>query len=180
MSPQTPPPAPSRLKVLVAEDNAVVRRGLANFLTQWGYHPIEVDNGDAAWSALEQHRDIRLAIIDWNLPGLSGMQVCQRLRIRATGPYVYTIMFSGRTSEEEQVLALDGGADDYIAKPTKPSLLRARIGAGRRIIETVLNPSTLPAADEEDTATTPDTPGGEKPSATEATPPESKTPKNRR
>jgi len=135
------------MKVLVAEDNAVVRKGLTNFLEQWGYAPIEVDNGDDAWKALEHHQDIQLAIVDWNLPGLSGMQVCQRLRIRARGRYVYTIIFSGRTSEEEQVLALDGGADDYIAKPTKPSLLRARLGVGRRIVETLLNPA-IPVADE--------------------------------
>jgi len=126
-----------RQKVLVAEDNAVVRKGLSNFLDIWGYQAIEADNGNDAWQALENDHQIRLAIVDWNLPGLSGMQICQRLRVRTKGPYVYTIMFSGRTSEEEQVLALDGGADDYIAKPTKPSLLCARLGVGRRIMETL-------------------------------------------
>ncbi len=130
-------PAAPRPKVLVAEDNAVVRKGLSNFLDIWGYQAVEADNGNDAWQALENDHQIRLAIVDWNLPGLSGMQICQRLRVRAKGPYVYTIMFSGRTSEEEQVLALDGGADDYIAKPTKPSLLCARLGVGRRIMETL-------------------------------------------
>lgn len=127
-------------KVLIAEDNAVVRKGLCNFLDIWGYQAIEADNGNDAWQILENDNEIWLAIIDWNLPGLSGMQICQRLRIRTDGPYVYTIIFSGRTTEEEQVLALDGGADDYIAKPTKPSLLCARLGVGRRIMET-LSPS---------------------------------------
>lgn len=127
----------SRPKVLIAEDNAVVRKGLINFMDKWGYQALEAANGNDAWQTLDDDHEIRLAIIDWNLPGLSGMQICQRLRIRATGPYVYTIIFSGRTSEEEQVLALDGGADDYIAKPTKPSLLCARLGVGRRIIETL-------------------------------------------
>ena len=126
-----------RPKVLIAEDNSVVRKGLINFLTKWGYQAIEADNGNSAWLSLEEDHQIRLAIIDWNLPGLSGMQICQKLRIRTNGPYVYTIMFSSRTSEEEQVLALDGGADDYIAKPTKPALLCARLGVGRRIIETL-------------------------------------------
>lgn len=126
-----------RPKVLIAEDNAVVRKGLSNFLDIWGYLAVEAENGNDAWQALDDDHEIRLAIVDWNLPGLSGMQICQRLRIRTKGPYVYTIMFSGRTSEEEQVLALDGGADDYIAKPTKPSLLCARLGVGRRIMETL-------------------------------------------
>ena len=129
-------------KVLISEDNDVVRKGLINFLEKWGYQAIEADNGNDAWQALEDDHEIRLAIVDWNLPGLSGMQICQRLRIRPAGPYVYTIMFSSRNSEEEMVLALDGGADDYIAKPTKPALLCARLGVGRRIIETLCRPCT--------------------------------------
>ena len=127
-----------RPKVLLAEDNPVVRKGLENFITKWGYEAVETDNGDAAWEALENDHSIRLAIIDWNLPGLSGIQICQRLRTRANGPYVYAIMFSARKSHEEKVMALDGGADDYLVKPCKPSELRARIGVGRRIIETAL------------------------------------------
>ncbi|PLX50208.1 MAG: two-component system response regulator [Desulfobulbaceae bacterium] len=123
------------MKVLVAEDNPVVRKGLTNFLKKWGYEAIEADNGDDAWTHIESDPDIRLAIIDWNLPGISGMQVCQRLRIRKDAPYVYTIMFSSRKSKEEQILALDGGADDYLVKPCKPSELRARLGVGRRIME---------------------------------------------
>lgn len=135
---QPPPSHPAvRPKVLVTEDNSVVRKGLINFLEKWGYQTIEADNGNDAWNVLENDHEIRLAILDWNLPGLSGMQICQRLRTRADGPYVYTIIFSSRTTEEEQVLALDGGADDYITKPTKPALLYARLGAGRRIMDTL-------------------------------------------
>ena len=132
-APSTPKP-PKRHKILVAEDNPVVRKGLNNFLVKWGYEPIEADNGDLAWSALENDPGITLAILDWNIPGLSGMQVCQRIRMRAGGPYVYTIIFSARSSIEEQVLALEGGADDYLVKPAKPSLLRARLGVGLRIL----------------------------------------------
>jgi DNA-binding response OmpR family regulator len=123
-------------KILIAEDNPVVRKGLVSFLEKWGYEVTEADNGDQAWKILEENLDIRLTIVDWNLPGLSGMQVLQRLRVRTDAPYVYSIMFSGRKSKEEQILALDGGADDYLVKPCKPSELRARLGVGRRIIET--------------------------------------------
>jgi len=121
-------------KILVAEDNPVVRKGLSNFLLKWGYEPVEADNGDQAWSILEADISISLAILDWNIPGLSGMQVCRRIRMRTGGPYVYTLIFSGRSSAEEQVLALEGGADDYLVKPAKPSLLRARLGVGLRIL----------------------------------------------
>ena len=134
-------------KVLIAEDNPVVRKGLVNFLIKWGYEPIEVENGDDAWRLLEEGKNIRLAIVDWNLPGLSGLQVCQRLRVSSEIPYVYTIIFSARRSKEEQLLALDGGADDYLVKPCKPSELRSRLGVGRRIIETALAGTGLSFAD---------------------------------
>lgn len=125
-------------KILIAEDNPVVRKGLVNFMEKWGYIPIEADNGDTAWQILEADASIHMAVLDWNLPGLSGMQVCQRLRARNEGPYVYTLIFSVRKSNEEQVLALEGGADDYLVKPAKPSILRARLGVGLRIIEKAL------------------------------------------
>ncbi len=137
---EAPPQVPKRPKILVAEDNPVVRKGLNNFLVKWGYEPIEVDNGDAAWNTLETDATITLAILDWNIPGLSGMQVCQRIRMRTDGPYVYIVIFSARSSIEEQVLALEGGADDYLVKPAKPSLLRARLGVGLRILNLLAGP----------------------------------------
>ncbi len=136
-----------KTKILFAEDNPVVRKGVENFLTKWGYEAVIAVDGDAAWHALEKDPTIRLAIVDWNMPGLSGIQICQRLRTRK-GPYVYTIIFSARKSYEEKIMALDGGADDYLVKPCKPSELRARLGVGRRIIETALIPfETTPPKD---------------------------------
>ena len=132
------PPRKQPIKVLLAEDNPVVRRGLNNFVKKWGYEPVEAENGDDAWQILENDPSIRLAILDWNLPGLSGMQVCQRLRTKRPIPYVYALIFSARKSDAEQVLALEGGADDYLVKPAKPSLLCARLGVGQRIIEIAL------------------------------------------
>lgn len=132
------PPKTIKPLVLLAEDNPVVRKGVENYLTKWGYKTIAADNGDEAWELFEENPVIRLAIIDWNLPGISGIQLCQRLRTR-TGPYVYAIMFSARKSHEEKLMALDGGADDYLVKPCKPSELRARLGVGRRIIDNALS-----------------------------------------
>jgi two-component system cell cycle response regulator len=126
-------------KVLLAEDNAVVSKGLSEFLKKWGFEPIITVDGDAAWEKLESDPTIQLAILDWNMPGLSGIQICQRLRTRSSSPYVYTIMFSTRKSHEEKIMALDGGADDYLVKPCKPSELRARLGVGRRIIDYAIN-----------------------------------------
>jgi DNA-binding response OmpR family regulator len=126
----------NRFKILLAEDSPSVRKGLESFLVKWGYEPISTDNGDHAWDILEKDPSICIAILDWNLPGLSGLQICQRLRTRTNAPYVYAIIFSARNSHEEKLLALDGGADDFLVKPCKPSELRSRLGVGRRIIET--------------------------------------------
>lgn len=128
----------NKLKVLLAEDSPSVRKGLESFLVKWGFEPISIDNGDQAWELLEKDASIRLAILDWTMPGLSGIQICQRLRTRTNAPYVYVIMFSARKSYEEKLIALDGGADEFLVKPCKPSELRARLGVGRRIIETAL------------------------------------------
>jgi len=148
-------------KIVLAEDNPVVRKSITTFLEKWGYEATATDNGDDALKLLEDDHSVQLAIVDWNLPGLSGIQICQRLRTRSKGPYVYTIMFSARKSHEEKIMALDGGADDYLVKPCKPSELRARIGVGRRIIDTALSYKNIPtetasaqqpstAADQED------------------------------
>lgn len=123
------------LKVLVVEDNAVVLKGLHNFLRKWGYEPVQAVDGNEAWSILEKNHDIHLAILDWNLPGQNGLEICKKLRARSSGPYVYTIMFSIRKSNEEQIEALTAGADDYIVKPCKPSLLHAKLAVGARILK---------------------------------------------
>jgi len=154
--PTEPTDNQSRFKILLAEDSPSVRKGLESFLVKWGFEPVSTDNGDQAWELLEKDPSIRLAILDWTLPGLSGIQICQRLRTRVNAPYVYAIMFSARTSYEEKLMALDGGADDFLVKPCKPSELRARLGVGRRIIEAALgfqgkgvtggDPATPPSA----------------------------------
>jgi DNA-binding response OmpR family regulator len=126
-------------KVLVAEDNAVVLKGLHNFLRKWGYEPVKAIDGSEAWELLEKDNDIHLAILDWNLPGLTGVEICKKLRQRSSGPYVYTIMFSVRKSNEEQIEALDSGADDYVVKPCKPSLLYAKLAAACRILRMAAN-----------------------------------------
>lgn len=122
-------------KVLLVEDNAVVLKGLHNLLKKWGYDPIKANDGTEAWDILEKNHDIHLAILDWNLPGIDGLKICQKLRQRTSGPYVYTIMFSVRKSNEERIQALTEGADDYIVKPCKPSLLYAKLLAGSRILK---------------------------------------------
>ena len=122
------------VKIIVAEDNSVVRGGLVNFLNKWGYGVLEAESGDEALQLIKENSDLKMAILDWNLPGMSGMEICKYVRKNEINGYIYILIFSGRNSTKEQIIALIEGADDYLVKPSKPMLLRARLEVGKRII----------------------------------------------
>jgi diguanylate cyclase (GGDEF)-like protein len=76
-----------------------------------------------------------MAILDWMMPGQDGVEVCRRLRAAAREPYTYVLLLTARTDSQDLVEAIDAGADDYLTKPFNSSELRARLRAGRRIVE---------------------------------------------
>ncbi len=123
------------MKVLVAEDDAVSRQRLESFLAKWGYDVCAFADGNEAWCELRRDEAPRLAILDWMMPGVDGIEVCRRIRKRETGPYVYILLVTGRGQKEDILAGLDAGADDYLSKPFDPGELRARLRSGRRIIE---------------------------------------------
>lgn len=140
------PSLPGR-KVLVADDNPVIRRGLQIYLNKWGYTCIEATDGEAAYRLLAADHTIRLAIIDWQMPKLDGLTLCKRLRAqpRREMPYVYCIMLTGiHDSEKERIQALIGGADIYLKKPCKPTDLRAYLLVGKRLVE-AMDSAAVPA-----------------------------------
>jgi len=122
-------------KLLVAEDNPVFQAMLRNLLTRWGYDVIIVADGLEAWKLLESDDPPRLALLDWMMPGLDGVEICRRLRDMQREPYVYVLLLTARTENSDLVEGMDAGADDYLTKPLKPHELRVRLRAGRRIIE---------------------------------------------
>ncbi len=131
------PPVPSsegRARVLVAEDDPVARRVVENFLGKWGYEVVAVDDGAAAWQILETHDSPRLALLDWMLPGLEGVDVCRKVRENPSRPYVYILLLTAVSQKQDLLTALDAGADDYLVKPFDAAELRARLHVGRRIL----------------------------------------------
>jgi diguanylate cyclase (GGDEF)-like protein len=122
-------------KLLVAEDNPVFQSMLRTLLTRWGYDVIIVPDGLEAWNVLESPDPPRLALLDWMMPGLDGVEICRRLRATPREPYIYVLLLSARTENSDLVEGMDAGADDYLTKPLKPHELRVRLRAGRRIIE---------------------------------------------
>jgi two-component system, cell cycle response regulator len=123
------------MRILIAEDDAASRRILEMKLSKWGYDVMATCNGDEAWQALQAPDAPRLAILDWMMPGVDGVEVCRRVRQEPTDIYTYIILLTGLQQEEDIVMGMEAGADDYITKPFKANELKVRLRAGRRIIE---------------------------------------------
>lgn len=130
-----PPAAPDGHLVLIAEDDAVSRRLLEQAVHGWGYSTVCVTDGASALAKLSAPNGPRLAILDWEMPGLSGPQVCRILRARTASPYVYLVLLTARTAREHLVTGLASGADDYVLKPFDPIELQLRVRTGQRIVE---------------------------------------------
>jgi sigma-B regulation protein RsbU (phosphoserine phosphatase) len=123
------------MRVLIAEDDAIIRRLLEATLTRWGHETLSVVDGAAAWEVLQAEDAPRLALLDWMMPEIDGVEICRRVRSRAGAPYVYILLLTARGRPEDLVAGLEAGADDYITKPFDPNELRCRLQTGRRIIE---------------------------------------------
>jgi len=123
------------IKVLAAEDNPVFRSMLVNMVTKWGYEPVVARDGTEAWEALQQPDAPQLAILDWMMPGLNGVDICRGVRAAGREPYVYILLLTARTDSQDLVEGMEAGADDYLTKPFQAHELRVRLRAGRRILE---------------------------------------------
>jgi len=129
------PSAEYPMKVLAAEDNPIFQSMLANMLTKWGYMPVVARDGNEAWEALQQPDCPQLAILDWMMPGLNGVDICRGVRAAGREPYVYILLLTARTDSQDLVEGMEAGADDYLTKPFQAHELRVRLRAGRRILD---------------------------------------------
>ncbi len=123
------------MAALVAEDNPVSQAMLRNMLTKWGYDVAVAHDGEEAWRLLQPDGAPRLAILDWMMPGIDGVELCRRVRAAGREPYQYILLLTARTDSEDLVEGMDAGADDYLTKPFKAQELRVRLRAGRRILD---------------------------------------------
>lgn len=122
------------MKILIADDELTSRMLLEGMLADWGYTVISASNGDEAWKFIEDDEALTLAVFDWMMPGLDGLDLCRRIRSRENGAYIYTILLTGKTDKESLVEALDAGADDFLTKPVNGAELRSRVAVGQRIV----------------------------------------------
>jgi two-component system cell cycle response regulator len=123
------------MRILIAEDVLVQRRLLEGLLTQWGHEVVVASDGEQAWSVLKGENRPDLAILDWVMPGMDGLRVCRELRKDADHKYIYILLLTAKDRKQDFVEAMEAGADEYLVKPFDAQELKARLIAGKRILD---------------------------------------------
>jgi diguanylate cyclase (GGDEF)-like protein len=123
------------MRILVAEDDVTSRHILTVMLTKWGFSPLVTEDGDAAWAALQQADAPKLVLLDRNMPGIDGLEICRRLRLTESSNPAYVILLTGQGEKQDIVGGLEAGANDYVTKPYHNAELQARIRVGQRMLE---------------------------------------------
>ena len=123
------------MQVLIADDNHESAETLAMLLQAWEYEPILAHDGSTALAILQGPKAPRLALLDFIMPGMNGIEICREIRTEASQPYAYAILVTGQTGREEMIAALRAGADDFLIKPVDANELNARLSTGRRIVD---------------------------------------------
>jgi diguanylate cyclase (GGDEF)-like protein len=123
------------MKILVAEDDPAFRGLIEELLDKWGYEVVVARDGNEAYQILQSEHAPKLALLDWKMPGMEGIEICREIRKSEGENYTYIILLTAQNRDDELVKGMEAGADDYITKPFKFNELKVRLRAGRRIIE---------------------------------------------
>lgn len=123
------------LQVLVADDDAVSRTVVGAMLKKAGYPVDFAPDGQQAFQALDTSDPPSIALLDWEMPGLQGPDVIQRIRSKQTPTPTYIILLTSRDSYADIVQGLRAGADDYVTKPANEDELIARVSVGTRVVQ---------------------------------------------
>lgn len=130
---QSPLGGGSKTSILVAEDDPISSELICTRLTKWGYGVVATKDGEEAMMILRGRDAPSLAVLDWMMPGLDGLEICRR--VRETKKLVYIILLTARGGKENVIEGLRAGADDYLIKPFDKDELHARILVGLRVMK---------------------------------------------
>ena len=123
------------MRILIAEDSATSRLLLETTLEKWGHEVVSTRDGRESWAAIQEDNAPQLAILDWMMPEMDGLEVCRLIRADSRLKGTYIIMLTARDSSADLVEGLEAGADDYATKPVIPKELQARITVGQRVLQ---------------------------------------------
>jgi diguanylate cyclase (GGDEF)-like protein len=123
------------MRVLIAEDDSVLRRRLEKLLGDMGYEVTSCKDGLEAWETIQSEYAPNLLLLDWMMPGMDGVEICRKVRKLAKEPYAYILLLTSKSKQDDIVEGIEAGADGYITKPFNQQELKARLKSGRRITE---------------------------------------------
>jgi len=121
------------MKVLIAEDDRLCRTMLDKNLRKWGYEVLAAENGKEAWEII-QKKNVQIAILDWIMPEIDGVHLCEKIREANLDNYIYIIMLTIKNQQTDIQKGFAAGVDDYMTKPFDTHELKARLQTGERII----------------------------------------------
>ena len=124
------------MKILIAEDEFTTRMLVQVSLENWGYRVESVVDGNQAWDILQRREAPHIAILDWEMPELDGVEVCRMVKEMERENPPYIILLTARDSKKDIVEGFDAGADDYMTKPFDDNELRARVRVAERLVRT--------------------------------------------
>src|SRR5215471_12450626 len=125
------------MRILIADDSIVSRHLLDATLRKWGYEVEVACDGVEAWNALQGEDAPKLAILDWVMPGMTGLELCRKVREHAKDKdiYTYILLLTSKSLREDLIEGMESGADDYLTKPFDQHELKVRLRAGTRILD---------------------------------------------
>lgn len=122
------------MKLLIADDSTTQRIMLQAITGKWGFSPILAENGEQALEILAKDNSPRLLLLDWEMPGVDGLEVCRTIRQRGDSDAFFILLLTGRTEVEDIEQGLESGANDFVAKPFNNAELKARLENGRKLV----------------------------------------------
>ena len=123
------------MRILVADDDPTTLKLLEVVLEMWQYDIISAKTGDEALELLKADEPPQIAIIDWMMPGMEGVEVCRQIRKETLKVPTYIILLTALTDKKNIIEGLDAGANDFMFKPFNRQELHARIKCGERTVE---------------------------------------------